>query len=60
MRINSAIVKTKKTKISVILNGPSMERTIEDPNGFEVDLALWADQELFDKTVLAVLSAYKE
>lgn len=53
--INPAIVTTKKIKINVILEGPSMGKTIEDENGFEVDVALWADQPLFEKTVLDVL-----
>lgn len=52
--INPDIIKTKKVKINVILYGNSMGRTFEDPNGFEVDVALWANQELFEKTVFDV------
>jgi hypothetical protein len=33
-----------------------MGRTIEDENGYEVDLALWANQELFENTVLDILA----
>jgi purine nucleosidase len=54
--INPQIVKTKKIAINVITEGPSMGRTIEDANGFVVDVALWADQALFEKTVLDILS----
>ena len=54
--INQNIVKTKKVKINVILDGPSMGRTIEDENGYEVDVAIWANQELFENTVLDILA----
>jgi len=54
--INPDLVKTKKVKINVILDGPSMGRTIEDEHGYEVDVAIWADQDLFEKTVLNILS----
>jgi purine nucleosidase len=54
--INPAIIKTKKIKINVITDGPSMGRTIEDEHGFEVDVALWADQQLFEETVQDILS----
>lgn len=55
--INPNIIKTKKVKINVVLTGPSMGKTFEDEkNGFEIDLAIWADQKLFEKTVLEVLS----
>lgn len=53
--INPAIIKTKKININVSLEGPSMGRTFEDAHGFEVDVAVWADRELFEKTVLDIL-----
>ena len=53
--INGKIIKTKKLKINVIIDGISMGRTVVDENGFEVDVALWADQELFEKTVMDIL-----
>lgn len=54
--INPALIKTKKIRINVITDGPSMGKTIEDEHGFEVDVALWADQQLFEETVLNILS----
>lgn len=54
--INQDLVKTKKVKINVILDGPSMGRTIENENGYEVDVAVWANQELFESTVLDILA----
>lgn len=54
--INPDLVKTQKVKINVILDGLSMGRTIEDKNGYEVDLAVWANQELFESTVLNILA----
>jgi hypothetical protein len=46
----------KKVKINVKLNGPSMGKIFEDNNGFEVEVAIWADQKLFEKTILDILS----
>jgi purine nucleosidase len=55
--INPDIVKTEKVKIKVILNGPSMGRTIETKeHGFDVDLAICADRDLFEKTVFSILN----
>jgi purine nucleosidase len=55
--IDPSIVKTKKVKVNVMLSGPSTGRTFEDQeHGFEIDLAIWADKKLFEKTVLDVLS----
>lgn len=56
--INPAIVTTKKLTINVITDGPSMGKTFEDQNGFEVDVALWANQELFENTVLDILAKF--
>lgn len=53
--INPAIVTTKKLTINVTIDGPSMGKTFEDQSGFEVDVALWANQELFETTVLNIL-----
>ena len=53
--INPKIIGTKKVKINVKLDGPSMGQIFEDKNGFEVEVATWADQELFEKTVLNIL-----
>ena len=52
--INPNIIDTKKIKINVVLSGKSMGKVFEDLNGFEVDVALWADQELFEKTIIDV------
>jgi purine nucleosidase len=54
--IDPKIVKMKKVKINVKLNGPSMGKIFEDNNGFEVEVAIWADQKLFEKTILDILS----
>ena len=53
--INPAIIQTKKMKINGQLNGPSMGKIFEDPNGFEIDVAISANQELFEQTVLDIL-----
>ena len=52
--INPNIIDTKKIKINIVLSGKSMGKVFEDLNGFEVDVALWADQELFEKTIIDV------
>jgi len=54
--IDPSLVKTEKIKINVVLTGEAMGQTFEDrEHGFEVDLAIWADQKRFERTVLAVL-----
>lgn len=57
--INSDIVHTKKMHINVALEGSSLGRTFEDKNGFLVDVALWADQNLFEKVVLEIIGIKK-
>ena len=53
--INPKIIKTKKVKINVEISGHSTGKIFEDKNGFEAEVATWADQELFEKTVLDIL-----
>lgn len=53
--INPKIIKTERMKINVAITGPSMGRTYKDPHGFEVDVATWADQKLFERTILDIL-----
>ena len=53
--INPAIIKTEQVKINVHTKGPSMGKIFEDPQGFNVNIATWADQKLFETTVLDIL-----
>ncbi len=53
--IDPAIVQIKTLKINVAIDGPAMGKTYEDENGFVADVALWANQELFEKTILNIL-----
>lgn len=54
--MNPDLIKIKKLTINVQLDGPSMGRTFEDPHGFAIDVALSADQELFETIVLKILT----
>jgi purine nucleosidase len=54
--IELAVLKTKRVKINVVLDGPSMGRSFEDAaQGWDAEVAVWADRELFEKTVLSIL-----
>ena len=55
--IKPEIVKTECVKINVELDGSSKGRTFEDPNGYAVDLAVWADQEMFENVVFETFFA---
>lgn len=57
--INPAIIKTEVLRVNVMLNGTSMGKTYEDPAGFPIEVALWADQDLFEHTVLSILTNNK-
>jgi hypothetical protein len=49
-------VKTNQLKINVVTEGTEIGKTYVDPdNGYIVDVALWADYQLFEETLLKIL-----
>jgi inosine-uridine nucleoside N-ribohydrolase len=53
--LDPGVVKTERLKIRVITTGASQGRTVEDPSGVPVDVALDADRERVEKLFLTVL-----
>jgi inosine-uridine nucleoside N-ribohydrolase len=55
--IDPTLVKTERVKINVVLEGGSEGRTFQDPDhGYEVELAVWADRDRFEKMVIDILA----
>jgi purine nucleosidase len=53
--LDHSVVTTETLKIKVITDGPSQGRTIEDPNGSPVEVALDADRDKVEKMFFDVL-----
>ena len=53
--LDHSVVTTETLKIKVITDGPSQGRTIEDPNGSPVEVALDADRDRVEKMFFDVL-----
>jgi inosine-uridine nucleoside N-ribohydrolase len=53
--LDPGVVRTERLKIRVITKGASQGRTVEDPRGTPVDVALDADRDRVEKLFLSVL-----
>lgn len=54
--IDPTIVRTERLKIRVITAGTSQGRTVEDPHGTPIDVALDASREKVEQMFLSILS----
>jgi purine nucleosidase len=53
--VEPALVKTKRMKIRVVTTGPSQGRTLEDPRGTPIDVAVGADRRRVEQLFVDVL-----
>jgi purine nucleosidase len=53
--LDRSVVRIENLKVRVITEGPSQGRTIEDPNGSSIEVAVDADQERVEKLFLDIL-----
>jgi len=54
--LDRSVVRIENLKIKVITDGSSQGRTVQDPNGNPIEVALDADQDKVEKMFFEVLS----